>query len=137
MGFLRPSFVLTFLLGCGTSGGMEECLTSGDQYLVRYVEEEGDCGQWEPYSISIPEERGPRGGDYECDRLPYYEGCSLFIDMTCHFRVQSYPPIMVTSHYFGGMTFSGDFADGSLDMEVSSWSGFQCHSLYSISADRL
>lgn len=124
------------LVGCAAESDPEQCLTSGDRYLMSYQTLEGDCGDWPPHEVTVPESRGPRGGDLECDQLPYWEGCGVVINMNCSFAVSS-PARLIQAHYQGGVTFSGPTGQGELLLDVQDFVEGSCFGRYEMTAERL
>lgn len=140
MKILTALIISAFIIGCSsekpeddkTTFEKNECVTAGAAYQASYTEVNGNCGDL-PDAVLVVDESGVLEVDAECDNIPRYDGCSVFLDMTC-----------VTNEFILTETGKVDWAEdgssgnGTLSISIEDTeTGASCTSTYKMSAVRL
>lgn len=109
-----------------------DCVTAGAAYQHTYTEVSGTCGAL-PTRVEVVPENGTLTIEAGCDGVPRYEGCSVFLDMTCT------DADGLTVHQSGKMDWASDgsMGSGTITMDAEASTGQQCSSTYEVDAVRL
>jgi hypothetical protein len=138
----RTRWILSFgLLGCSASEDPEpkqttfpknDCVTAGAAYQYTYAHVSGSCGAL-PARVEVVPEDGILTIEAGCDGVPRYEGCSVFLDMSCT------DADGLTVHQSGKVDWAtdGSTGTGTITMDAEAANGQRCSSTYNVNAVRL
>lgn len=111
-----------------------ECVTRGASYLGTYTEVSGNCGPIPDELFNVPPDGTLSTAPWRCNKVPRYEGCSVFLDLqTCTNYEPSYEAV-VTREMTTKVIWQPDGSEGHGTMTVRlSAPGWEpCKSTYQV-----